>query len=427
MRTNFYYGGSINADFVKFTEWEKQERKKEKNRSLAEKNKYKSELDGQLQQRNLENIRRQKAKRQEFFELQKQTKEEQNKLENEQRGKIEKKKQLKEIYDQTAELVLQRKLQDRQKMKQIEKEASAHKELIVGMADPGKLDNKGTKRLSEVYTEGRLGIKSSELNAKKAGFIENNPKKFYDMGKEIDKKEFFRSVTEKQLSMEKNYLKNVKVKQIEKEKILDKWIDKGRHEEIKKIDDKSEKVKTEKESLKTEIKSGLESQLKLRNQIKVVQQLEDRAFNKLRNSLIQKDIEKETEKIEKFQSEKEKYKNELKTQLKYTTRVEQYKQKANEDGKFLGGPLIDPSEGSKNISRALSQRSELQPGFSPRNNYDSVIFKSPKEKFTGSLIVQTPQEYKGKIDFGSGTPSINRALGARNIIKSRPFEKVLSY
>ena len=426
MGTNFYYGGSINADFVKFTEWEKQERKKEKSQNLAEKNKYKSELDTQLQQRNLENIKRQKAKRQELIELQKKTKEERDKLEKDQRGKIEKKKQLKEIYDQTAEMALQRKLQDRQKMLQIEKEAAAHKEFIFGMADSGKHINQGTRRLSEVHTEGRLGIKSSELNAKKAGFIENSPKKFYDMGNETDKKEFFRSVTEKQLNMEKNYLKNVQVRQSEKDKNLDKWIQKGMHEETKKIDDKTEKVKTIKESLKTEVKSGLESQLKIRNQIKVVQQLEEKAFNKLRNSLIQKDIEKEMEKIEKCQNEKERYKNELKTQLKYTSRVEQYKQKVNEDGKYTEIPPKDPSEGNKNISRGWSQRSDLQTGLSPRGNYNSLMLKSPTEKFTGSLILQTPQEVKSKLDFGSGTPSMNRALGARNIIKSRPFEKVLS-
>lgn len=426
METNFYYGGSINADFAQFKEWEKQERKKQKNMTLAQRNKYRTELDSQLFERNLEKINKQKMKNEELVESRRKSIEDLNFFVQDHKGKNEKKKQLKEIYDYNADLVQQRKMQEKQKLMQLEKKVAGQIESVVGMTEKGISSGRVNTNLIKAQTEGRLGIKSSDLNAKKAGFLNISPKKIYDMGSENEKKEFFKSVTEHQLKMEKNYLNVVQAREAEKQKSLNKWIEKGIHEEVKRHDEKNQKLKNFQENLKTEIRSGLESQVKMRNQLKQVQQMEDRAFIKLRNSIIQKDIEKEVEKKEKIQYEKDKYKHDLKGQLKYTTKVDQYRQKLNEEGKYLENNTKDTKDFNKNSNRNLSQKSELQTGLSPREKYDSVIFKSPVEKFTGSLIMQTPHESKNKFDFSPTSPSVSRALGTRNLIRSRPFERILS-
>ena len=412
MATNFYYGGSIDAEFSKYKEWEKQEKAKEKLKQISTKHQYRSHLDQQVQEMTLGKINMNKIKRIDLIEVNKKLREEELKLQTEKVSEASKKQQFKQILDNDLQELRQRRLQEKQRELKDERNAGEFIEKILQSHDKTK-KNEFSRRTSEIHTT-RSGNRL-ESSSKPDMFPYNSPKKYYDMGDQAAKQEFFRAVSEKQLKIEKNYSKIVSKDSKEKNRFLDKWIEKGMVQEIKKIDERVEAEKKQKEIVKKEMRTGLDSQMKVRDYLKEQKRNEDKEFVRLRDDLIQKDIEKDLMAVKEKRQQREKYKDELMKQIKSTSKIEAYNMKIQND---LNTPK-SVNEVSKPMFRKVEQ-------VNSKLNHETQIYKSPVERFTGSLIIQSPKETQGRFQMAllEQSPTMSRVLNYRNLINPRIKDQI---
>ena len=407
MATNFYYGGSIDAEFSKYKEWENQEKAKEKLKQLSTKNQYRSHLDQQVQEMTLGKINMNKVKRIDLIEVNKKLKEEEFKLQSEKISEASKKQQFKQILENDLQELRQRRLQEKQREQKDERNAGEFIEKILQSHDKSK-KNEISRRSSEIQTS-RSG-KGFENSGKADLFPYKSPKKYYDMGDQAAKQEFFRAVSEKQLKIEKNYSRIVSKDSKEKNRFLDRWIERGMEQEIKKIDERVEIEKRQKEIVKKEMRTGLDSQMKVRDYLKEQKRNEDKEFVRLRDGLIQKDIEKDLIAVKEKRKQRENYKDELMKQIKSTSKIEAYNTKIQNN---LNTPK-SVNEVNKPMFRKVDQSNS-------KLSHETQIYKSPVERFTGSLIIQSPKESQGRFQMAllEQSPTMSRALNYRNLINPR--------
>jgi hypothetical protein len=425
MATNFYFGGSIDADFKQFKEWEKQEKIKENLKKASTKSQYRAGLNEQLIELNLGKINMKKGKKVDLIEVNKRIKQEEIQILNQKKAEAQKKMQLKEVLQNDLQDLKQRRLWEKQKDLNDPRNAGELIEKMIQAQNQHRKFDNFRRNSEESAFSGKNHLGNMEISKRNEMFSQNTPKKYFDMGNDNEKKEFFKAISEKQLKMEKNYSKIVKKDEKEKSKVLENWIERGKFEEIKKFDERIQQEKNYKESLRKEVKSGLESQLKMRNELKEQEKREDKAYAHKRDTLIQQDLEKEMKMAQIQRKEREKYKEDLKKQMKNSNILEAYHQRVTEDSSLTSRTPKSLQSLHRIESRGVTSGNDMKLAVSPyKPNAESQIHKSPVERFTGSLIMQSPKENQPRFSMASieQSPTISRALYSQKFINLRPKE-----